>query len=1215
MSLNADIRDRAYQFFVEEAQELLQVLEEGLLDLKDDRSTPKVHQLMRAAHSLKGGAASVELEAIKIIAHRLEDYFKALYSDRVSYDTNLESLFLDAYDCLRAPLQEQILTGTHDSEAAITKAQPVFEKIEAQLGDVLKETDTFIPSSTDLGVDMVGSLFEVDVANGIDQLQQALAQPDDEIAASELRAQAELFSNFAELFNLPGFGAILQTALAALDLNPSGVREIIRLTVVDCSTARESVLAGERERGGSPSDALIALARSNGDSNSGSLTDEFSIFDEPLTEAEAIEDSQFLENIFSNFNPEADSFGAETKIDLATETDREEDEGAFLEEVFSNFVPAFEVSDIPETQIQFLDTPLSEEDEPIEEEKYLAESARENTLLERVFGDFAVDSSASDVPEIQFLDTTLSAENESENDLASLDRVFSGWSNDNDAESLEEPILEEVFGEDKVDDDLPAIEDIFGAINDTIGDDIVEARLERLTEAPIDVTSEAVPQSLDAAAASIEDIFTSLTPVADPNSLTSVNSSSLVKSSSNSLARNKAELAKVEKAREKDRQNDKNTGAAGLFVRVDLQRLDRMNNLVGELAIERNSLALQNEQLQATVRELRDRFSRFQDITSKLRSVSDEMLVRPQFASANLAPATDDWNSSLVKNSASTSFDALEMDNYGEMYTLLQGVMEEIVQLEESVEDISLYAQQSNQSIEGQRQMLKSVRDELMWARMLPLSQLLQRFPRIIRDLSMNYHKPVKLEMIGTNVLVDKAVLEKLYDPLLHLLRNGFDHGIEPTEARLSAGKPEQGTIQIEAYYQGNQTIIEIRDDGKGIDYQRIAKKAIQKGFLSPEAIAVTSKEKLLDLIFEPGFSTASRVSELSGRGVGLNVVRSQLRALKGTVAVNSSPGLGTSFILRLPLTLTVSKLLVCSTGMSAIALPSDSIEEIIIPKAQQIKITGERRFVHWRERLIPIDSAGELLSFNYPIPDNILPKAFDTVIPPEDWRSPLLLLKQGQRYYALEVERLIVEQESIVKPFGAAIAAPSYTYGCTILGDGTLLPVVNGVALIESYGRDSSSKLATRSPNNLQVWIAPSEDEDEGGEYINPNQTIITSSILVVDDSAALRRTLALTLEKNGYRVLQAKDGKEALEVLKRSTQIDLVICDIEMPNMNGFEFLGVRRRDPELAKIPVAMLTSRSNDKHRNLAIQLGAVAYFTKPYIEQEFLAEIKKLALGS
>jgi two-component system, chemotaxis family, sensor histidine kinase and response regulator PixL len=1207
MSLNADIRDRAYQFFVEEAQELLQVLEEGLLNLRDDRSTPRIHQLMRAAHSLKGGAASVELEAIKKISHRLEDYFKALYSDRVAYDTALESLFLAAYDCLRLPLQEQIRTGTHDAAAALINAEPIFEKIEAQLGDVLKETDTFIPSSTDLGVDMVGSLFEIDVASGIEQLQQALAQQDDALVIAQLRAQGELFANFAELFNLPGFGAILQTALVALDLNPSKVREIAHLTITDCSAAREAVLGGERERGGNPSNALIALAQSKG--NGGDLEAEFSVFGEFLAEDEAIEDSISLANIFGNFV-------SETTSNPPVAVDEEEDEEAFLQDVFGEFVPNYNFSDIPATQIQFLDAPL-DEDETIEEEMFFGANNQENSLLEEVFGEFVIDGAASAIPE----EVTLFSDNKSnEDNSSSLDGVFGNWVDGE--ESIDSLIVEnlsdnpslpliELSVETNSYEDIPALEDIFGSINDTIGDDIIEARLENLQRESVDVVAEIVPQSLDDAAVSIGEIFSNLPVVADLNSLGNANSSSLVRSAPNSLTSIEKEKKKSEMEIARQSEN-KNAGAANLFVRVDLQRLDRMNNLVGELGINRNSLSLQNEQLQTTVRELHERFGRFQDITNKLRSISDELLVKPQFTASNAS--VEGWDNSVSRSPTTTSFDALEMDNYGGLYTLLQGVMEEIVQLEESVEDISLYAQQSNQSIEEHRQMLKSVRDELMWARMLPLSQLLQRFPRIIRDLSMNYHKPVKLEMTGTNVLVDKAVLERLYDPLLHLLRNGFDHGIEPSNVRRSAGKSEQGLIQINAYYQGNQTIIEIKDDGKGIDYQRIAKKAIQKGLLSPEAIAVTSKEKLLDLIFEPGFSTASKVSELSGRGVGLNVVRSQLRALKGTVTVTSSPGLGTSFSLRLPLTMTVSKLLVCSTGVSAIALPSDSIEEILIPEPEQLKVSGDRRFVYWRDRLVAIERVSDLLSYNYPVPDNILTKAFDTVAPPEDWHSPLLLLKQGDKYYALEVERLIVEQELIIKPFGAAISPPDYTYGCTILGDGTLLSVVNGVALIEGYGRENRSQITSKTSSNLQVWLVPSEEDNDEGEYINPNQTLITSTILVVDDSAALRRTLALTLEKNGYRVLQAKDGKEALEVLKKSSAIDLVICDIEMPNMNGFEFLGIRRRDTELTKVPVAMLTSRSNDKHRNLAMQLGAVAYFTKPYIEQEFLAEIKKLALG-
>jgi chemotaxis family two-component system sensor histidine kinase/response regulator PixL len=235
-----------------------------------------------------------------------------------------------------------------------------------------------------------------------------------------------------------------------------------------------------------------------------------------------------------------------------------------------------------------------------------------------------------------------------------------------------------------------------------------------------------------------------------------------------------------------------------------------------------------------------------------------------------------------------------------------------------------------------------------------------------------------------------------------------------------------------------------------------------------------------------------------------------------------------------------------------------------------------------------------EVMTYGCSLAETLSSKALNTVPKPEEWGSPMLIIRKGQQLYALEVDRLITEQELVIKPFGSVIAAPAYCYGCTILGDGTLIPVINGASLVEQ-------NLDTTSP---EVRVPRSPEPEI------PNDTAI-STILVVDDSAALRRTLALTLQKAGYRVLQAKDGREALEQLQQSSGIQLVICDVEMPNMNGFEFLGQRRRDPNWLKIPVAMLTSRSSDKHRQLATQLGANAYFTKPYIEQQFLAAVHEL----
>ncbi|MFN5516535.1 MAG: response regulator, partial [Cyanobacteriota bacterium] len=584
-------------------------------------------------------------------------------------------------------------------------------------------------------------------------------------------------------------------------------------------------------------------------------------------------------------------------------------------------------------------------------------------------------------------------------------------------------------------------------------------------------------------------------------------------------------------------------------------------------------------------------FSRFQGMTGKLRELADQLVIAPGGQNI-LGKAENSW--------VAQAFDALEMDSYGALSGQLQDILEEMLQLEEAVDDIVLFARATNQSLESQRQMLFSLRDELMWARMLPLGEVLNRFPRVLRDMSAKYHKPAQLKLYGVHVLVDRLAIEKLYDPLLHLLRNAFDHGIEPPATRLAQGKPERGTIEIHAYHQGNQTLIELRDDGAGLNLEKITQKAVDAGLITPEQAPTLTPDQIANLIFEPNFSTADQVSDLSGRGVGLDVVRQQLQSLKGNVVVSSRPGRGTTFSLRLPLTLTIAKLLVClitqddQRTQTAIALPSDSIAELMVPLPEQVRSSGGQRFLLWQQQMIPIYSLSQLLTYNCPLGEGQSSKALSAVPQPEDWSLPLLLLKRGDHYYALEASRLVTEQELVIKPFANVLQAPPYLYGCTIIGDGSLIPVINGALLLEWHWERGETPLAVV------------EEELPGLD-----QSAQTPLILVVDDSAALRRTLAFTLERAGYRVIQAKDGQEALETLNCAAGIQLVICDVEMPNLNGFEFLGQRRRNPEMAKIPVAMLTSRGSEKHRQLAARLGASAYFTKPYIEQQFLTAVKDL----
>jgi chemotaxis family two-component system sensor histidine kinase/response regulator PixL len=1273
MSLNSDIHDRAYQFFIEEAQELLQILEEGLLALKDDRSTPKIHNLMRAAHSLKGGAASVELDTIKTLAHRLEDFFKALYSDAVDFNVELESLLLQAFDCLRHPLEEQMDTGTFDAEVALMSAEPIFARLEDLLGDALKEADnTYIPSSTDLGIDIVSSIFEVDVAQGLDRLNTVLANPENYELIGEVRAQAEVFAGFAELLNLPGFGAIAAAAMSAVELHPERASQVARLMIVDCNAARDLVLAGDRAQGGSPSADLLEFA----ESGSASLTatqvnlEEIAIF-------ENIEDIFALEADLTPRMPVemAEDFSLESVFDSASFAPQTE-ENPELDDIFDTTIQVETEelpTDLPEPDDIF-DTDVTElqldvttiQTEVVQTQSFDTDAIDDNIFDTDITGlqsdfttiqDRELGAQTTDIPSFeenldlelvelqaqagqtqeQSSDTDAIDDNIFDTDITGLQADTPPSSSTTETFGLEDEILGELLPEinttqtlpsedaEAIAFEIPSLDDVFGTDLEQLDEQLQTAifNVPSETLATDEIVSdreniEAVSKNLEQTLQSIEQEFSQLPSLSDPNLVVPAYLQPEITKAEPTLKKPKEQPTDRKQQSDRDStQNKENNLNTNLSVRVDLSRLERMNNLIGELAINRNSLSLQNDQLQGNVKELLTRFDRFRQMTAKMREISDQMLIESEYSrSSQSSPLpSKPQQESLVRDS---NFDSLEMDSYNQIHTMLQGVLDEMVQLEEAVDDIFLFARQSNLTIEQQSQMVSQMRDELMWARMLPLSQVLQRFPRTLRDLSTKYNKPVELTMTGVGVLVDKAVLEKLYDPLLHLLRNGFDHGIESVDMRRQLGKPEQGNIEINAYYQGNQTIVEVKDDGQGLNLERIKAKAIQNGLIPSAQADSVENARLLDLIFEPGFSTAKKVSEISGRGVGLDVVRSQIQALKGTVTVNTSLGKGTTFTLRLPLTLTISKLLVCSIASGAVSFPSDSIEEIIIPEKNHLKLSGKQRFLFWADRLIPIHPLATLLQYNCSLAVDSTSKTFDTLPAPDDWELPILLMRQGQQLIALEVERLITEQELVVKPFSTTLSAPKYSYGCTILGDGTLLPVINGAVLIEQFLAPDRAGLTSTNVANRSLALVESEHiEATGEEEISKTspkaaiKTIQAPTILVVDDSAALRRTLALSLEKNGYQVLQAKDGREALEQMHKHSHIKLVICDVEMPNMNGFEFLGMRRKETELTRIPVAMLTSRSSEKHRGLAKQLGANAYFTKPYIEQEFLGEVRKL----
>mgnify|MGYP001809827690 CR=1 FL=1 len=582
--------------------------------------------------------------------------------------------------------------------------------------------------------------------------------------------------------------------------------------------------------------------------------------------------------------------------------------------------------------------------------------------------------------------------------------------------------------------------------------------------------------------------------------------------------------------------------------------------------------------------------------------------------------------------------DSVDFDGYADLHLTLKTALQEALELEVKTGEVNSLVRGSGQAMEKQKQLLSVMQDDLVDVRMLPLQEILDRFTLVLRQLSRLQGKTVNLEISGGDLAIEQGVAQRLYDPLLHLVRNAFDHGIEDVDTRRSLGKPEVGTIEIRAYNQGTQTTIEVRDDGRGLNVDQIRRKAVEKKFLTQEQADRLISSERLDILFEPGFSTAAKVSEISGRGVGLDVVRTQIQNLKGSIAVQSELGSGTIFSLRIPLSLTIAKLLVVQAGGSAYALLLDAIEKIVMPLPGQTRLFENSKVLQVGEgdekTMVSVRQLADLMHYTSSLVSNAAEPTKGVMSISRDVSAPILLLRHNNKHLGMEVDHIIGEQELVIRPLGSAIASPTYIYGCSILSDSRLCLVIDGGEMIERALTPLRSAEPFRSSFTSYTFDAPACDLPSaithnltGGEVsaqsslTHPKAHPPISSLpqpkddaqvlLIVDDSINLRHTLSLTLQKAGYKVLQARDGMEAIEQLEHASNVQLILCDVEMPRMNGFEFLGTYRQKPELGSVPVVTLTSHSSQKYRQIASSLGASAYLTKPYSESELLTTVSEL----
>ncbi len=598
------------------------------------------------------------------------------------------------------------------------------------------------------------------------------------------------------------------------------------------------------------------------------------------------------------------------------------------------------------------------------------------------------------------------------------------------------------------------------------------------------------------------------------------------------------------------------------FVRVTIERLDDIVKLVGELVIARTAFEARMADFQRLLNELEPSTARLRRAGAKFDTGFEALALGGDAA----APAPAD------------GFDALELDRYTEFHVVSRELAETTNDIQTLAGELAHVHGDCDGFLTRQARLAGDLEDKLMRLRMVPLSTQAAKLERTVRNAAEQTNKRAELVLDGERTGLDKTVLEAMADPLLHLLRNAVDHGLESPEVRRALGKPETGTIRLSAAHEGNQVVLRIADDGRGIDTVAVRETALARGFLDAATLPV---EDVHALLFEPGFSTKGEVSELSGRGVGLDVVKSKVEALKGTVAIASRPGHGTTFTIRLPLTLALARALLVRTNGQTFALPLDCVERILRFEESDVQRIGLDPVLRVGEDTVPVAHLGRTLELKTP-PDEGVKK------------PPVLVLRAGEKRLAVVVERLLGGREIVVKNLGPHLRKATAVTGATLLGDGSVVLILNPMELARAAALRTSTTMSQLVPRSV------------------PLRPRAATTVLLVDDSPSVRRVLGALAERQGWTAVAAKDGVEALELLRRGPLPDIVLSDVEMPRMDGFELLGSIRGQANLARLPVVMITSRAAEKHRRKAMDLGASAYVTKPYQDEALVDVVRHLA---
>jgi chemosensory pili system protein ChpA (sensor histidine kinase/response regulator) len=529
------------------------------------------------------------------------------------------------------------------------------------------------------------------------------------------------------------------------------------------------------------------------------------------------------------------------------------------------------------------------------------------------------------------------------------------------------------------------------------------------------------------------------------------------------------------------------------------------------------------------------------------------------------------------------NFDPLEMDRYSAMQQLSKSLIEATSDLDDISATITNKMRDMETILLQQSRINTELQEGLMRAQMVPFSRMVPRLRRIVRQVAGELGKKIDFQVENAEGELDRTILERMIAPLEHMLRNAVDHGVEMPDKRKAAGKNETGTINLSLSREGGEVVLTLRDDGAGVNLEAVRKKAIERGLMKEDQRL--SDNEIAQFILHAGFSTAEKVTQISGRGVGMDVVHSEIKQLGGAVNIDSKAGEGTTFHVHLPFTVSVNRALMVSIGHDTYAIPLNTIEGIVRVSPYELE-------AYYQPDAPLFEYAGQGYELKYM--GSLLQHGHQAKLDGLSMPLPVILIRSADYSVAVQVDQLFGSQEVVVKSLGPQFSMVDGVSGATVLGNGKVVVILDMLSLIRA---DASRALL---------------DDGDRATSIEAVKEEKATTVMVVDDSVTVRKVTSRLLDRYGFEVILAKDGQDAVTQLQdMNTMPDIMLLDIEMPRMDGFEVLSRVRHNNVMQDIPVVMITSRTGEKHRERAMSLGASRYLGKPFQERELLQTIGEL----